>query len=169
RRLRAAAAFLVHPLVAFAIYNVVFTGWHFPRFYNWALEDHNVHIVQHLMFMAAAVIMWWPVVNPVPELRPTATPIRLLYLFALGIPMSIVSAIITLSNVVLYPFYEAAPRVFESLGALEDQQLGGLIMWVPGAIVFWGAISIVFLRWAKREEREDWAEQEMLAAGGTRA
>src|SRR5690606_813815 len=169
RRLRSAAAFLVHPLVAFAIYNVVFTGWHFPRFYNWALEDHNVHIVQHLMFMAAAVIMWWPVVNPVPELRPTATPIRLLYLFALGIPMSIVSAIITLSNVVLYPFYEAAPRVFESLGALEDQQLGGLIMWVPGAIVFWGAISIVFLRWAKREEREDWAEQEMLAAGGTRA
>lgn len=164
-RVRATAALLVHPLVAFAIYNAVFTGWHFPRFYNWALEDHAVHIVQHLMFMVAAVIMWWPVVSPAPQLRPTTTPIRLLYLFALGIPMSIVSAIITLSTVVLYPFYGEAPRVFESLNALEDQQLGGLIMWVPGALVFWGAISIVFLRWAKREEREDWAEQELLAAG----
>ena len=158
------ARVLTNPLVAFGIYNAVFAGWHFPQFYNWALVEHNVHIVQHLMFMAAATIMWWPVVNPAPELKRINTPIRLLYLFALGIPMSIVSAIITLNDRVMYPFYEAAARVFPSLSALDDQQLGGLIMWVPGAIIFWGAITIIFLRWAKREERDEWRERELIAA-----
>ena len=157
------ARILTNPLVAFLIYNAVFAGWHFPQFYNRALVDHDVHILQHLMFMAAAVIMWWPVVNPVPELKRASTPVRLLYLFALGIPMSIISAIITLADRVMYPFYDTAPRVFESLSALDDQQLGGLIMWVPGALVFWGAITIIFLRWAKREEREEWRERELLA------
>lgn len=166
RPLLAGARLLTNPIVAFAIYNAVFIGWHFPQFYNWALADHNVHIVQHLMFMAAAVIMWWPVVNPVPELARTTTPTRLLYLFALGIPMSIVSAIITLADRVMYPFYGDAPRIFETLSALEDQQLGGLIMWVPGGIIFWGAITIIFLRWARREERDEVREREMIVAAG---
>lgn len=156
---------LTNPVVAFLIYNVIFAGWHFPQFYNWALEEHNVHIVQHLMFMAAAVIMWWPVVNPSPELRQVNTPMRLLYLFALGIPLSVVSAIITLADRVLYPFYDAAPRVFPSLSAMDDQQLGGAIMWVPGALIFWGAITILFLRWARREERDEFRERELLAGG----
>ncbi len=165
RHLRTIAAVLTNPLVAFVIYNAVFAVWHFPQFYNWALVNHDVHIVQHLMFMGAAVIMWWPVVNPAPELKQINTPVRLVYLFALGIPMSIVSAIITLSDRVMYPFYAQAPRVFESLSALDDQQLGGLIMWVPGALVFWGAITIIFLRWAQREERNEVREREVLAGG----
>jgi putative membrane protein len=159
------ARLLTHPLVAYAIYNAVFAVWHFPQFYNRALVDHNVHIVQHLMFIAAAVIMWWPVVNPTPELKRANTPIRLLYLFGLGIPMSIISAIITMADRVIYPFYGEAERVFPSLSPLDDQQLGGLIMWVPGALVFWSAISIIFLRWAKREERDEWRERELIARG----
>lgn len=158
------ARVITNPLIAFGIYNAVFAGWHFPQFYNWALVNHDVHIVQHLMFMAAATIMWWPVVNPAPELKRLNTPVRLLYLFALGIPMSIVSAIITLNDRVMYPFYNEAPRVFPLLSPLDDQQLGGLIMWVPGAIIFWGAITIIFLRWARREERDEWRERDLIAA-----
>jgi putative membrane protein len=161
-----AARIVTAPLIAFALYNVVLSVWHLPRFYMWALEDHNVHIVQHLMFMAAAVIVWWPAVNPVPELTRIQPPIRLLYLFALGIPMSVISALITLSGDVLYPWYEAAPRVFENLNALDDQQLGGLIMWVPGMMVYWVAISILFFRWSKNEEQREPAhrEQAVIAA-----
>jgi putative membrane protein len=146
------ARVLTAPLVAFTIYNAVLAGWHLPRMYMWALEDHNVHIVQHLMFMAAAVIVWWPALNPVPELTRLQPPIRLLYLFALGIPMSIISALITLSPNVLYPWYEAAPRVFENISALDDQQLGGLIMWVPGMMVYWIAIGVLFFQWSRAEE-----------------
>jgi putative membrane protein len=164
RPVRLAARIITNPLVAFVIYNAVFAVWHFPQFYNWALVDHDVHIMQHLMFMAAATIMWWPVVDPVPELTRINTPMRLVYLFALGIPMSIVSAIITLNSQVMYPFYEAAPRVFPSLSAIDDQQLGGLIMWVPGGIIFWTAITIIFLRWARREERDEWQERDLIDA-----
>jgi putative membrane protein len=158
----AAARTLTQPLVAFGIYNIVFAGWHVPTFYNWALESHNVHIVQHLMFMSAAVLVWWPVLDPVPELVRMQSPLRMLYLFALSIPMSLVSALITLSEDVLYGWYGDAPRVF-SLTVLDDQQLGGLIMWVPGALVFWAAISIIFYKWAMRENREEEAQRALLA------
>lgn len=165
RPLLAAARAVTNPFVAFAVYNVVFIGWHFPEMYDWALVDHNAHILQHMMFIGAAVLMWWPVVSPVPELDRIGTPMRLIYLFALGIPMSIVSAIITLSDVPLYPWYEAAPRVFE-IDALEDQQLGGAIMWVPGMIVFWIAITILFFRWSTREQREEWRERAAVQRAG---
>jgi putative membrane protein len=161
------ARVLTTPLVAFALYNVVLAGWHLPTFYMWALRDHNVHIVQHLMFMAAAVICWWPAVNPVPELTRLQPPIRLLYLFALGIPMSMISALITLSSDVLYPWYAEAPRIFEGLSALDDQQLGGLIMWVPGMMVYWIAITVLFFKWSRAEERLERRRDEGLVAAAT--
>jgi putative membrane protein len=156
------ARVITHPLIAFGIYNVVFAGWHMPMFYGWALENHNVHIVQHLMFMSSAVLVWWPVLDPVPELVRMPSPVRMLYLFALSIPMSIVSALITLSADVLYTWYSAAPRLW-NFPALDDQQLGGAIMWVPGALVFWTAISVIFYKWATRENREEETQRALLA------
>lgn len=140
------------PLVAFAIYNVVFAGWHVPVLYNWALLDHNVHIVQHLTFIASSILLWWPIAGPLPELGRSPGPMQVIYLFAFGVPMSVVAALITLSSEVLYPFYETAPRVW-NLSPLDDQQLGGLIMWIPGGVVVWVAITVVFFRWANREEK----------------
>lgn len=161
------ARILNNPLVAFAVYNVVFIGWHFPFLYNFALEHHNVHILQHTMFIAAATIMWYPVVRPVPELSRMLPPVRLLYLFAFSIPMSIVSALITLAPDQLYPWYAAAPRVM-GLSPLDDQQAGGLIMWVPGMGLFWVAITVMFFRWSNREDREEEKNREMYEATSTR-
>jgi putative membrane protein len=166
RAVQAAARALTGPLVAFAIYNVVFIGWHFPQAYNLALVNHGAHILQHIMFIGAALLMWWPVVSPIPELTRLQTPMRMLYLFGLGIPMSIVSAIITLSPRAMYPWYETAPRVFSDFSAIDDQQVGGLIMWVPGMMVFWIAITIIFFRWSSREQRDEWRERELLKADG---
>jgi putative membrane protein len=146
--------FATSPLIAFAIYNIVFCGWHLPGPYEYALEHHNVHILQHLMFIASAVLMWWPAIDPIPEMETLQSPLRLLYLFAMGIPMSIVAALITLSDKLLYPFYGAQPRIF-ALTPLDDQQLGGLIMWIPGSLVFWVAISIIYFRWAAQEDLEE--------------
>jgi putative membrane protein len=145
------ARVLTHPVVAFVAYNVVFIFWHFPDMYNRALMDHTVHIVQHLSFMAVAVMMWWPVMNPVKELQRIPDGILLMgWIFLFGIPGTIVSALITLSNDVLYTWYAAAPRI-TALSPLDDQRLGGLIMWIPGMLVFWVAISAVFFRWTKEE------------------
>lgn len=165
RSVLAGARALTGPLVAFALYNIVFVGWHFPALYNWALVNHNAHILQHMMFIASATLMWWPVVDPIPELVRLPTPARLLYMAALGIPMSIVSAIITFAEHAMYPWYEAAPRVFATLSAADDQQLGGVIMWVPGMLVFWIALTIVFFRWSRSEEREERLSRATLQAG----
>ena len=156
------ARFLTHPVAAFLAYNITFIGWHIPQAYNWALVNHDLHILQHLMFMAVATMMWWPVVNPAPELERIPTgPLLMMYVFAFGIPSTVVSAFITMSDSVFYPWYEMAPRV-SSLSALEDQRLGGLIMWIPGMLIFWVGITAVFFRWTKDEYR-NWGGKGALA------
>jgi putative membrane protein len=146
------ARWATRPLVAGVLFSAPITLWHVPQFYEAALEHHPLHIVQHLVFLATAVIMWWPVLSPVPELPRASYPTQLIYLFALGLPMSLAGALITLSDAVLYPFYVAAPRV-SGLAPLADQQLGGLAMWVVGTIYLWVAATVVWFRWAMREER----------------
>lgn len=150
------ARWATRPLMAGVLFSVPITLWHFPRFYEAALEHHGLHIVQHLVFIATGVIMWWPILSPVPEL-PRASPVaQLVYLFALGFPMSLAGALITLSQQVLYPFYVAAPRVW-GLAPVADQELGGLIMWVVGTMYLWGAASVVWFRWAAKEEAAETA------------
>ena len=143
------ARWLTKPTHAFALFTVVFAAWHLPGLYNYALEHHPVHIVEHLMFLVTAVLMWWPVLSPMPELPRLSYPGQMLYLFLLTLPMSIVAIYIVMANTVLYPFYASAPRVW-GLTPMADQMIGGLIMWIPGGLFFYGIISIVFLRWQQR-------------------
>ena len=145
------ARWLTRPAHAFVIFNVMMAGWHVPYFYNLAMAQHPVHIVEHLMFLAAAVLMWWPFLSPLPELPRLAYPGQMLYCFLMSIPMSIVAIYIAMADHVLYPAYEAAPRIW-GLSPLEDQQLGGLIMWIPGGIVFYIVMTVVFFKWAQRGE-----------------
>jgi putative membrane protein len=109
--------------------------------------------------------MWWPILSPVPELPRIPYPGQMLYLFLLGLPMSLTGALITLSDGVLYPFYAAAPRVW-GLDALADQQIGGLLMWVPGALALWGAMTVVWFRWSAWEARGEAERAVPLAAYG---
>jgi putative membrane protein len=156
---------LTHPVVAFVAYNLVFIFWHFPNWYNLALLDHRVHILQHLTFMSVAVMMWWPIMSPVKELvRIPAGPVLMAWIFLFGIPGTVVSALITLSDSVLYTWYAAAPRI-TVLSPLDDQRLGGLIMWIPGMLVFWVAITAVFFRWTADEYRSWREDPEALPAG----
>ncbi len=71
----------------------------------------------------------------------------MLYLFLVGLPMVVVSIFITMADGILYPYYAAAPRVWEVLTPHADQHLGGLIMWIPGGLIFLVAITVVFFRW----------------------
>lgn len=148
------ARWLTIPLVAFALNNVIFAIWHFPVPYDLMMRDHDVHVLMHLMIMVTGTIMWWPVMSPLPELPRIAPPLQMIYLFVLGIPMMVVAALITFSGEAMYSWYVEAPRI-SSLSALDDQRLGGAIMWVPGALVLWIAITTVYFRWTQGEVRED--------------
>ena len=149
------ARLLTLPLVAFALNNVIFLAWHFPGPYDLMMRDHGVHVTMHLMIMVTGTIMWWPVMSPLPELPRIAPVLQMVYLFLVGIPMMISAALITFSQTELYTWYVEAPRVIPALSALEDQRLGGVIMWVPGGLTLWLAITAVYFRWTQRERRDD--------------
>ena len=145
------ARWLTRPAHAFVIFNVVLAAWHLPPAYNLAMAEHNVHIVEHLCFMVAAVLMWWPVLSPLPELPRISYPAQMLYLFLMSIPMSLVAVCIGYSGHVLYPAYASAPRLW-GITPLQDQLIGALIMWVPGGFFFFAIISVVFFRWQQTED-----------------
>ena len=142
---------LTRPISCFVIFNLVIAGWHLPVFYNAAMANHGIHILEHLMFMAAAVLMWWPLTSQLPEMPRLAYPGQMLYCFLMTFPMSIVAVYISMADQVLYPAYSAAPRI-APLSPLEDQLLGGLIMWVPGGTIFMLIMTVIFFKWAARGE-----------------
>jgi len=153
RGIGAVARWITSPIRAFAIFNVVVAAWHLPPLYNFALAHHPVHIVQHLMFLVASVLMWWPILSPLPELPRLSYPGQMLYLFLMSIPMAIVSVYICYADTVLYPMYSYAPRIW-GISPMADQMTGGLIMWIPGGFFFYTIISIVFFRWQQRDGAE---------------
>lgn len=144
------ARWFTAPTHCFAIFNIVVAGWHLPPLYNYALAHHPVHIAQHLMFLVASVIMWWPVLSPLSELPRLSYPGQMLYLFLLTIPMAIISVYISYADTILYPLYSSAPRMW-GITPMDDQLIGGLIMWIPGGLYFFTIISVVFFRWQQRD------------------
>ena len=155
------ARFVTTPRVAFALFNLVLASWHLPPLYNAAMYFHEVHIVQHLMFLVTAVIVWWPLLSPLPELPRLSYPGQMLYSFLMTLPMTIVSVFIVYADHVLYPAYAAAPRLW-GLSPLEDQRLGGLIMWIPGGLFFYLLASVVFFKW-QASARDDSAGAQLQA------
>jgi putative membrane protein len=140
---------LTRPVVAFSLYNAALVLWHMPVVYELAMSDHDVHIAQHVSFMVLAVIAFWPVAGLLPEFPRLSYLWQIGYLFVMQIPMIALGAFLTLAEEVLYPFYATAPRVASWLPALEDQQLGGLLMWLPGHLVLWIPMAVIFFRWVR--------------------
>ena len=154
------ARWVTSPIKCFAIFNVVVSAWHLPPLYNFALAHHPVHITQHLTLLVASVLMWWPVLSPLPELPRLSYPGQMLSLFLMTIPMAIVSVYIAYSDGLLYPAYARTARIW-GISPMNDQMIGGLIMWIPGGLFFFAIISVVFFKWQKRGGVESRAEAQV--------
>lgn len=141
---------LTHPVFAGAFFSVILLVWHTVPAYDLMMRDHRVHVATHLLFVMAAVLLWWPVLSPAPSLPRLSPGVGMLYLFLVQLPMQLLGAIITFADGVRYTWYAAAPRTW-GLSPLEDQKLGGLLMWIPGNLWIWGAMSLLFFQWARQE------------------
>lgn len=165
---RAAYRGVTHPAFAVAVLAAVFWLWHLgPGWYDAALEDDLLHDLQHVTFTLAGVLLWWNIIDPKP-LRSRLDYIpRVLYIFAAGVPKHFLGALLTFAEEPLYDAYLAVDPIL-SLERLEDQQLGGLIMWVPSVMMHLVTMGIVFAIWAQKSEqrqREEEAAREAAAAG----
>ncbi|MBI4339084.1 MAG: cytochrome c oxidase assembly protein [Chloroflexi bacterium] len=152
RTVQQVGRFLTHPLAAFLVFNGVLGVWHLPFLYDLTLRSHMPHVVEHLLFIAGAVVAWWPILSPVPEVPRASYPIQTLYLFAMSLPMGIIGAAITFSPNVLYPWYDTVPRLWH-LSVNQDQQIGGLIMKIPGALFYLVYMTAIFFAWFNKDER----------------
>lgn len=148
------ARILTKPLFALIAFNVVFAVYHIPLYYNAVQANHNLHIGSHLLFIALAVITWWPLLSPLRELPSLSYPLRLLYVFGQTFSGFIVGSFVTNSQNVLYPYYSAAPRVW-GMSPLDDQKIGGLLMWIVGGTFLLCVFSVVFFAWARAEGVHD--------------
>lgn len=159
---------LTRPISSFFIFVGVLYVWHIPAVYNLAQESEVIHIFEHLTFIGAALIGWWPVAGaetarfPKPE-----PPARMLYLFLLAIPCTALAAALTFARTPLYAYYVNAPHIF-ALDALQDQRLGGLLMWLPTHMVLLLAMGLTFRHWFATADRQPQREQSMVEkhAGG---
>lgn len=126
-------ALVTAPVAAWVLHAVVLWLWHVPRFFEAALVSEAVHTLQHASFLAAALLFWWATLAT--TRRPEAHAGTVLLLFTTMLHTGALGALLTFSDTIWYPLYGTRATTF-GLTALEDQQLGGLIMWVPGGTVY---------------------------------
>lgn len=127
-------SFVTAPLVAWAAHAAALWLWHVPAVFDAALANEGVHALQHASFLVTALLFWWAVIGRDARSRP-ANGAALAYLFTTMLHTSALGALLTLAGSPWYPRY-----------SLEDQQLGGLIMWVPGATAYLAAALTIVAR-----------------------
>ena len=144
-------AVLTHPFVAPLLFIVNMWLWHIPSVYDAAITYQAVHITMHLAFMGTGLAFWWPIIQPLPERGRLGDSGRLLYLFFTGFPMGLLALILLSANSVLYEHYRHIKPLW-GISALNDQQVGGVIMGVLGEIASFVAFTLLFFRIMAAEE-----------------
>lgn len=141
------------PAVAFALFNVVLVGTHWPVVLDTLMATQLGSFLLDALWLASGVLFWWPIVSPVPE-RPGFREVwKLAYLFLNTIPGTVVGLMLVYAEYPAYATYELAPPVF-GVSALADQQVAGLVMKFGAGLVLWSVMGVIFFRWYLRESEE---------------
>jgi putative copper resistance protein D len=144
---------LAHPVVAWILFAAVMWGTHFSPLFDFALENRLVHDVEHVLFLGAGLLFWWPAVGLDPAPWRLPHPARLLYVF-LQMPQNTLLAVIILNApAVLYAHYATIVRPWGPT-AIFDQQAAGGIMWLAGDLLFIAAIGAILAGWMRHEARD---------------
>lgn len=140
---RKARGYLRRPVVAWVTSTMLLWVWHAPLAYEWTLADETVHHIEHLSFLGAYLLYWWPLVGSPRESASLPTNgARVAYLVAGMMQSALLGALITFHQSVLYAAYLHVPGATPA-SALADQRIAGALMWYPGAIIFTVAAVLV--------------------------
>lgn len=139
-----------HPPISWLLGVGTMLAWHIPVLFNAALANDALHIVQHLSFLVTGTIFWWPILAPIEDRRIPALG-AVVYLFSSCVCCSLLGAFLTFAPVGLYPAYLNPPAHIWGLDPKTDQQLGGMLMWVPGCFVYLAGILSSVMRWYTEE------------------
>lgn len=135
--------FWSRPLHAWGIHAVMIWAWHMPALFQLALERDAVHALEHFCFLGSALLFWWAMFHP---RRRAALGGSILYLFTTAVHTAVLGALLATSRSIWYPVYVNSVSPF-GLTPLEDQQLAGLVMWIPAGMVYLVAALAITRRW----------------------
>jgi putative membrane protein len=144
---------LTRPVAALVLFNGVLFFMHWPAVVEIAVTNELAHFGLHVLLVGSALVMWWPILSPLPEMPPLPAPGQMLYLFLESLAPTIPASFLTFGTHPLYPVYATFPRIW-GMGVLTDQLIAGLIMKLVGGMILWGVIAAVFFRWGQRERRD---------------
>jgi cytochrome c oxidase assembly factor CtaG len=135
---------LTAPLAAWLLHAAALWLWHAPSLFQAALMHPWIHTLQHTSFLASALLFWWSVLGRRAGTTPGAT--AMLSLFTTMVHTGALGALLTLAPGLWYPLY-IAPSTALGFDPLQDQQMGGLVMWVPGGLAYVLVALAIAARW----------------------
>jgi putative membrane protein len=145
--------FMTRPLVALIFFNAVLLFTHWPEVVAASVGSELVHLGLHVLIVTSALVMWWPVMSPLPEMPSLPPPGQMIYLFLQSLAPTIPASFLTFGHTPLYPVYATFPRIW-GIDALTDQLIAGLIMKILGGLLLWVVIAVIFFRWYNQEQRD---------------
>jgi cytochrome c oxidase assembly factor CtaG len=151
---------MTEPVPAQLIAGLVMIAWHLPPLYDATLYSGPLHVVEHVMFIGAGLVMYWPMLEATSaharwNMSPGA---KLIYMLVATLPQDGVALALIFSRVPFYEFYTHAPRLIPSLTPLIDQTVAGAVLMVLGKATLAVAAIAVFVRWFTGEQRADRAQ-----------
>ena len=143
RSVRSVWAVLTRPFDAWLIHGIVIWLWHVPVLFQATLQSEAAHAAQHISFVATALLFWWAIIHPA---RRAALGMSVVYLFTTAVHTGALGALMSFARTPWYPEYASRSAAW-GLTPLGDQQLAGMIMWIPASLVYLVAALLIVRRW----------------------
>jgi putative membrane protein len=160
RTVRKGWAFISAPLAAWLASALALWIWHVPRLFDQTLRSDWIHAAQHTTFLVTGLAFWWPVVNRAPALGYGG---GVVYVFTTILHTSVLGALLTFAPRAWYSSYVMTAPAWH-LSALEDQQIGGLIMWIPAGTLLLIVALVLLVKWMN-ESQTRWQYTRMAELG----
>ena len=154
RVLKAVYLFLGHPLIASVVFIATLLIWQIPSLHDQAVFDRTLHDSMHITMILSGFFFWWLICDPRQKSARISYGMRLIILWAVTIPNTIIGAIITLSHQQIYKAYDVLHGDW-GIQLMLDQQLGGIIIWGPDGMVAFVGTAIVFILWLRQEKENN--------------
>lgn len=141
---------LMSPIVVWILCSAALWFWHLPGPYGWALANESVHALEHVCFFVTALMFWTLVIEPFGRRR-LGYGAALLFVATIGLQNGLLGALLTFAGRPLYAGYTHTTAVW-GLTPMEDQQLSGLIMWIPASLIHLTTLCVLFVVWMRAAE-----------------
>ncbi|RKD21786.1 hypothetical protein BEP19_14285 [Ammoniphilus oxalaticus] len=149
-----------HLIIYLLAFDLLFSMYHLPMFFDFIMSKYVVMVIAHLFLFVLAIQMWWPILNPLPEVASVSEIKRMACIILGAVLLTPACALVIFADHIIYAQYIGAPQIFEILTPIYDQQLSGIVMKFVQEISFGSTLAYIFFRWYRKENTVDPLERD---------